>query len=93
MRFPTKIKPRVAFGLPYLLVEIFYIGMPVVRTDGRSGVQSHDYQKISRMGRLPNVLTHGAPLCTLRARGAPLILHLEFRSSLVRNLMNTDRHL
>ena len=28
-------KPRVAFGLPYLLIELFYIGMPVVRTDGR----------------------------------------------------------
>ena len=31
-----KIKPWVAFGLPYLLIELFYIGMPVVRTDGRS---------------------------------------------------------
>ena len=26
---------RVAFGLPYLLIELFYIGMPVVRTDGQ----------------------------------------------------------
>ena len=25
-----------AFGLPYLLIELFYIGVPVVRTDGRS---------------------------------------------------------
>ena len=31
-----QIKPSVAFGLPYLLTELFYIGMPVVRTDGRS---------------------------------------------------------
>ena len=31
-----QIKPSVAFGLPYLLIELFYIGMPVVRTDGRS---------------------------------------------------------
>ena len=31
-----QIKPWVAFGLPYLLIELFYIGMPVVRTDGRS---------------------------------------------------------
>ena len=30
-----QIKPWVAFGLPYLLIELFYIGMPVVRTDGR----------------------------------------------------------
>ena len=40
--FPSKspisfqIKPWVAFGLPYMLIELYYIGMPVVRTDGRS---------------------------------------------------------
>ena len=39
----------VAFGLSYLLIEIFYIGVPVVRTDGRSvgrsgGVRSRNYQ-------------------------------------------------
>ena len=28
--------PRVAFGLPYLLIEFFYIDMPVVRADVRS---------------------------------------------------------
>ena len=40
-----QIKPWVAFGLPYLLIELFYIGMLVVRTDGRSvGVRSPDYQ-------------------------------------------------
>ena len=39
-----QIKPRVAFGLPYLLIELFYIGMPVVRMDGGSlGVRSRDY--------------------------------------------------
>ena len=32
-----QIKRWVAFGLPYLLIELFYIGMPVVRTDGRAG--------------------------------------------------------
>ena len=31
-----QIKPWVAFGLPYLLIELFYIGMPVVRTDSRA---------------------------------------------------------
>ena len=31
-----QIKPWVAFGFPYLLIELFYIGIPVVRTDGRS---------------------------------------------------------
>ena len=36
------------FGLPYLLIELFYIGIPVVRTDGRSvGVRSRDYQIFS----------------------------------------------
>ena len=43
-----QIKPRVAFGLPYLLIELFYICMPVVRTDGRSlGLRSRDYQIFS----------------------------------------------
>ena len=32
-----QIEPWVAFGLPYLLIELFYISMPVVRTDGRAG--------------------------------------------------------
>ena len=49
MRFPAKI---VAFGLPYLLIELFYIDMPVVRTDGLSGgraggVRSRGYQIFS----------------------------------------------
>ena len=35
MRFPAKI--RVAFGFPYLLIELFYIGMPVVLADGHLG--------------------------------------------------------
>ena len=44
-----QIKPSVAFQLPYLLIELFYIGMPVVRTDSRVigqsvGVRSRDYQ-------------------------------------------------
>ena len=41
---------RVAFGLPYLLIELFYIGMHVVRTDGRSlarSVYGRDYQIFS----------------------------------------------
>ena len=45
MRFPTKI----AFGLPYLLIELFYLGLPVVRTDGRT--YGHVITKISRMSR------------------------------------------
>ena len=33
-----QIKPWIAFGLPYLLIELFHIGMPVVQTDGRCTV-------------------------------------------------------
>ena len=43
-----------AFGLPYLLIELFYIGVPVVTTDGRSvgrAVYGHVITKFSRMGR------------------------------------------
>ena len=58
MRFSS-----VAFGLPYLLVELFYLGACVAdgRADGRADARSRDYQ-ISRMHKLPNFLTHGAPL-------------------------------
>ena len=31
-----QIKPWVTFGFPCLLIELFYIGMPVVRKDGRT---------------------------------------------------------
>ena len=69
-----QIKPWAAFGLPYLLIELFYIGMPVVRTDGRAGgrsVHGHVITKFSRMGILPHSFTHGAPQRASRAR-APL---------------------
>ena len=32
-----QIKPSAAFGLLYLLIKLFYIGMSVLRTVGRSG--------------------------------------------------------
>ena len=47
-----QIKPWVAFGLPYLLIELFYIGMPVVQTDGRAGGRSVG----CTVTRLPNFL-------------------------------------
>ena len=59
--------PRVTFGLSYLLIESFYIGMSVVRTD----VRLRDYKsqpKFLGYIRQPNLLTHGAPLRALRAR-------------------------
>ena len=52
-----QIKLWVAFGLPYLLIELFYIGMPVVRTDSRAGGRSVGV----RSRRLPHFLSYGAP--------------------------------
>ena len=47
MRFPAKIASSCIW-VAYLLIDLFYIGMPVVRTDGRSvGVRSRDYQIFS----------------------------------------------
>ena len=69
-----QIKPWVAFRLPvgwllgYLLIELFYIGMPVVRTVARSlalSVYRHVITKFSRMGRLPHFLSYGAPRAEL----------------------------
>ena len=51
-----------------MLIELFYIGMPVVLTDGRSlarslarSVYGHVITKFSRMSRLPQFLSYGAP--------------------------------
>ena len=52
-----QIKPWAAFWLLYLLIELVYIGMPVVRTDGRAdgrSVYGHVITKFSRMGSLPH---------------------------------------
>ena len=52
------------------MIELFYVGMPVVRTDGRSlGVRSRDYQHFLSYGAPP---TRGASRRV--ARGAPLKL-------------------
>ena len=56
-----QIKPGVAFGLPYLSIELFYNGIPMVRTVAPS-VKGHVITKFSRMGRLPHFLSYGAPL-------------------------------
>ena len=78
MCFPLKIKAWVAFGLPYLLIELFYIGMPVVRTHGRCTVTwlpnflgSVDYHISLAMGLRPwaaRSAARGAPL--LESRGS-----------------------
>ena len=75
--FPPKTPP-VTFGLPYLLIELFYIGKPVVRTDslsgGRSvGVRSRAITTFSRMGRLLHFRTHGAPLDSFAGESSAII--------------------
>ena len=58
-----RIKPWVALVLPYLLIELFYNGMPAVPSDGWAGgrsvgrsVYGHVITKFSRMGSLPHFL-------------------------------------
>ena len=51
---------QASIWVAYLLIELFYICMPVVRTDDRS-VGRSVITKFSRMGRLPHFLSHGAP--------------------------------
>ena len=65
-----------------MLIELFYIGMPVVRTDGRPGgrVYGHVTTKISQMHKLPNFVTHGAPL-PLRARESAAIKRGYYRNN------------
>ena len=78
-----QIKPWVEFGLPYLLIELFYIGMPVARTDGRVGgrsVYGHVITKFSRMGSLPHFFTHGATMRAPRARELRYYFCYLFRS-------------
>ena len=48
------------------------IGIPVVRTDGRS-VYGHVISKFSRMGRLSHFLTHGAPLARIERESSAII--------------------
>ena len=55
MRFPAKITSSCI----WVAIPVDWAGMPVVRTDGRA--YGHVITKFSRMGRLPDFLTHGAP--------------------------------
>ena len=59
--------------MPYLWIELFYIGMRVVRTDG-GRAYGHVITQISRMGRLSHFLRYGATLArSSRASRAPLL--------------------
>ena len=49
------------------------IGMPVLRTDGRS-VYGHVIIKFSRMGSLPHFLIHGAPQACLARQSSAIII-------------------
>ena len=76
MRFPAKITSSCH---TCMLIELFYIGMSVVRTVGRSGGRTVTRLSLFlgckyRMHRLPNFLTHGARFARPRA---PLKLHHE----------------
>ena len=60
---------ELKFELPYLLIELFYIGIPVVHTDGWA--YGHVITNFSQMGRLPHYLTWCSAARASRAR-APL---------------------
>ena len=75
MRFPAKITSS-CIGLPYLLIELFYIGIPVLRMDGFS-VYGHVITKFSRMGRLLHFLTHGAPLARFASESSAIKVYIK----------------
>ena len=65
------LRPRAAAEL------LYYIGMHVVRTDGRSLGRlgyGHVITKFSRVGRLPHFLSYAAS--PTRGGGAPLLLSI-----------------
>ena len=52
------------------------IGMPVLRTDGRTdgrSVYGHVFIKFSRMGSLPHFLIHGAPQARLARQSSAIM--------------------
>ena len=58
-----QIKPCIWVAIP---VELFNIGVPVVRIDGWT--YGYVTTKILQMQRLPNSLTHGTLLCAQKLR-------------------------
>ena len=60
-RFPAKW-PRVAFGLPYLLIQLFCIGMSMVRTGGRADGRTVTW--LPKFLGLPHFLRYGVTLAS-----------------------------
>ena len=56
MRFPAK-RTSSCIWVAYLLIELFYSGMPAVRTDG-GPPYGHVITKISGIGSLPHFLRY-----------------------------------
>ena len=63
MRFPAK---TTSSWVAYLSIELFYIGIPVVRTNG-GRAYDHLFTKISWPSRLPHFLRYGATLARARS--------------------------
>ena len=69
--------------LIYLLIELFYIGTPVVRTDGVSGgrlVYGRVITKFSLMGRLLHFLTHGSPPARFASDSSAVSSHVKLQN-------------
>jgi len=82
-----QIKPWVAFGFPYLLIELLYMGMPVVRTDGRSLARCTVTWLRNFLGWVDYHFSLAMGLCPRAARsasrGAPLLKTADQKSVLV----------
>ena len=68
-----QIKPWIAFGLPYLLIELFYIGMHVLQTDGRSLARC-------TVTWLPNFLGWGSAINYCKLNSVTLFFFIKIHS-------------
>ena len=75
------------------MIELLYIGIPVVRTDGRSlarSVYGPMITKFSRMGRLPHFVSYGAPPTRSPSRPAYVELRYKHIFALSVNMVRRD---
>ena len=68
MRFPTKITSSCIWAVPYLLIELFYICMPVVQTDSGQRTDGHMITKILWDGQITTFSQVGGYACSRFAR-------------------------